>query len=291
EAEGTDAPAGPAPEEPAEEDEFLAGQGEEGVRLGNKVYRDWTAADHVFRQFAGRAKAESARRKELEADRDRLSAELAQARTVVPAQVFSPVPLVVPAPVPKRLSEQFTEEEIDRMIAEKSPAAAFKHITDLFESEVGRLVAEQTRDLEPIVNRARAVDAGAALFERASDLRDAQGNRLIPELDPEDPRSDLVVAQWRRNLEDSALAPISFTDAGIQLALTQVRLEAASQPQPASPKPAPSGRASKTLQSMGSSSRTPTETPGPTRPVNLEEAARLAVLARQHPVFGVTVER
>jgi len=290
EAQQPDQPeAQPAPEPDDDEgDEHLAGEGEDGIRLGNKVYRDWTSADHVFRQFAGRAKAEAKRRKEAEADRDRLSAELERARSHVPA---SGAPPAEPAPTAKRLSERFTPDEIDSVIADKSPGAAFQRLSDLIEERVGELVEERTRDIQPLVVRNKAVDAAAELFETLSEQRDGSGNRIFPELDPADPRSDLVVQQWRENLNDPGLAPIAFTEAAVRFALTQVRASEVSQPQSAPSRPAP--RSNAALMSMGRTPSPSPAAPGPTRtlPVDLEEAARAAVAARQHPVFGAVVER
>lgn len=288
--EAVDGPAAgdePVVSDEGDEAEFLA-EGEEGVKLGNKVYRDWAAADHVFRQFAGRAKAESRRRKDTEAELAQARVELSVARQATPLPVESPAPHA-PAPAPKRLSELIVPEEIDSIIAEKSPAAAFQRMAELIEARVGELVDERTKDIQPVVNRAKAVDAAAELFEGLSNRADAAGNRAIPELDPEDPRSDMVVAQWRENLNDPALRDIAFTEAAVVLALNQVRLAQASHPQPASPKPA-GRKAAAALVGMSGGVRQPTSA-GPTRPADLEEAARLAVKAREHPVFGVIQER
>ena len=287
----------PAPAEPDDDDDdaFLAGEGVDGVRLGTKVYKDWNAADHVFRQFAGRAKAESKRRKETEAENERLRVELARRDSrPEPAVSASPAP-VIPATTPKRLSERFTDDEVDTMIAEKGPAAAFRHLAQLADSRVEELVDERMAVVQPLVQRNQAVEVSSEIFTRLSQMANQDGSPLFPELDPEDPRSDVVIARWTENLSNPRLRSIAFTDAGVELAVQQLRAEGAleSQPQPAPSKKtaSPTQRAAAVLQGMGKTSRAPVPAPGPTKPVDLEEAARLAIVASKHPIFGARLER
>jgi hypothetical protein len=309
--EGTPPPApeaAPAPEPPQQEapprdevfDEesaaFEAGEGEDGVRLGNRVYKDWNAADHVFRQFAGRAKAEARRRKDLEKilEEERRARMEAEARIGHPQQggtSGAPQDTADPAPQsPKRLRDTITEDEFNRIVAEDGISAAFQKMAEAVDEVVDQRTEERFQEIAPIVNRERGAEMAASLFGEAADLQTEDGNYVFPELDPDQPSSDAVVAIWQRRLQDETFRNIAFTPTAVELSVLEYRSGLNST---ASAPPAPAARPdAAALQGMGRQGSPSPASPGPTRRmiVDPEETARRIIADRTHSVFGVTHE-
>lgn len=303
-------PAPPADEpapEPVEDEErdFLAEDPNQGFRLGNKTYRDLESADHVFRQFAGRAKAEAERRKaaeeqlaELRAERDRLAAAFEMARSQQPQKQDSgATPAEPPAPPkPTRLTELVSDEELDALIAEHGPGRAFKRFAELVEQRQAELLEEATRDSKPIVQERRAAEAAAQTFESAAALKDESGNPVYPELsDPNSPAGQAVFNLWQRNFKNPQLAPLAFTPTGIEIAINAFRA-ANGQPAPVAPRTAAGAAvvarrsADASLQSMGTGTRSSVRPGGPGPVGSTEERVQRLIRSRQHEVFGVAVE-
>lgn len=276
---------------------FEAAEGEDGIRLGNRTYKDWNAADHVFRQFAGRAKAEARRRKDLEKQlederRARLEAEARYGQPQDGGTSGAPQDQAEPAPTsPKRLRDSITEDEFNRIVAEDGISAAFAKMAEAVDEIVDQRTEERFADVAPIVNRERGAAMAAELFGQAADLTTEDGSYLYPELDPDQPSSDAVVSIWQRRLSDEGFRAIAFTPTAVELAVLEYRAGANSQPASAPTAPAARPDAA-ALQGMGRQGSPSPASPGPTRRmiVDPEETARRIIADRTHSVFGVTQE-
>lgn len=318
-AEASPAPAEPEPPAepdpgPAEDDEkdFLSPDENRGFRLGERVYKDVAAADHVFRQFRGRARAAEERRKTAEADRDRAAAEASQlrveldqlriARAQQPLGSGSPgIPATEPPPPPskpKRLTELINEDELNSIIASEGPVAAFRKMAELVESRNEQLLEDATRDTKPLVNQFTGTQRAVELFDAATAQKDPSGAPVYPELqDPSSPAGQAVFGIWQRNTNDPALAPLAFTPHALRIAVNEYRAQAANG-QPASRAPRTEAgqavvarrAADASLQSMGVGGRSALRpSPGPVE--SNEEAVRRIESSRRHDIFGVSVER
>jgi hypothetical protein len=312
ETPAADAPARPEPAAAHEEDEdreFLSEDEANGFRIGNKVYKDIAAADHVFRQFSGRARAEKERRERAESERDeaRMSrAQLASAFEMLQSeraqqprkdeQTGTPAE-AAPAPAPKRLADLISDEEIDKLIAKDGPGAAFRHLAKLVDDDRERVLEEATRDTRPFLRQRETVDRTVQTFDGAAALVDESGNPFFPEVvDPNTPAAKAVYAIWQRNFADPALAPLAFTQHGIQIAVNEFRAENG---QPASRGPrtaagaavAARRTADASLQGMGTDSRASARIGGPGPVEGNEERYQRLNRSRQHEVFGVADER
>lgn len=285
----------------AEEDDeatYLATDGE-GVRLGNKVYKDWQGADHVFRQFAGRAKAASQREKEALARAEKAE-RLLEASIQNRAQEPAAAPVTPdPAPAPKRIADALpTEDEIDAMIADRGPAGAFRSLLEsMAEKVVPRVVDEQTGDVQRMAKVSRAVESADQLFSAV----EAAGT--FPELVADEASGQAIVDIWYDQVASNPkLAHLALTEDGVQIAVEKYRAGLYSQPQFAASEPsAPVARLVAQVKAQATARRELTSMsdrggarpqPGPTRVsgLDLEEAARRAVAGRRHEVFGMETE-
>jgi hypothetical protein len=288
-------------EEAADEDDeatYLATDGQ-GIRLGNKVYKDWQGADHVFRQFAGRAKAAAQREKEA-LERARKAEELLEASIRNRAQEPAAAPVTPdPAPAPKRIADSLpSEDDIDAMIAEHGPAQAILRVAQMMaETVVPRVVDEQTGDVQRMAKVNRAVETADQLFSQV----EAAGT--FPELVADDPSGQAIVDIWYDQVASNPkLAHLALTEDGVQIAVEKYRAGLYSQPQSAAPEPsAPVARLVAQVKAQASARQALTSMsdrggarpqPGPTRVsgLDLEEAARRAVAGRRHEVFGMETE-
>lgn len=280
-------PQGAVPDD--EEAEFLAGPGEDGVRLGNKVYKDWQGADHVFRQFQGRARAAEQRMKDAlaRAEKAEKLAEALAHRS--PAQEQPAQEPQAPAPAPRRIADAVTEDEIDKLIADKGPAGALKAMLEIIEERVPAVVDERTQDVRRVAQKDQVVTMAERLFEAA-----AQSGEF-PELVPDTPEAQAIIDIWSQQvLVSPTLSQLALTPDGVRIAVDRFRASRTSATPAPSAEPAArlvaqvkaQASARQDLASMGSRSA-PRPAPGPTPAFgDLEEAARLAVASRRHEVFG-----
>lgn len=270
-----------------EEAEFLAGPGEDGVRLGNKVYRDWQGADHVFRQFQGRARAAEQRMKDAlaRAEKAEKLAEALAHRSPAQEQAVEPP---APTPAPRRIADAVTEDEIDALISEKGPAGALKAMLEIIEERVPAVVDERTQDVRRVAQKDQVVTMAERLFEAA-----AQSGEF-PELVPDTPEAQAIIDIWSQQvLVNPNLSQLALTPDGVRIAVDRFRASRTS----ATPAPSvPAARlvaqvkaqasAQRDLSQMGTHAAARPQ-PGPTPTYSdLEEAARLAVASRRHEVFG-----
>jgi hypothetical protein len=294
-------PAKPAREADEDEDQDeLSADPEQGFRIGNKVYKDVEAADRAFKRQQGRATAAERRRKETEERLARAESLLEQslrAHSQPQVQDDQGTPAQPPPPPqPKRLTDLVSGEEFDALVVEHGPAKAFARLAELTEQRLTEALEERDRETRPLVRERQAADATAKTFDSAAELVDETGKPLYPEIaDPNSPQAQAVFALWQRNFRDPALAPLAFTQHGIEIAINKFR---ADNGQPASRGPrTPAGAstsarraADQSLQSMGTDSRGSAR-PGAAGPVGRDDEERIqaAQRAARHPIFGVTV--
>lgn len=300
----------PAPSEPAkpegseddDEKDLLSEDPNEGFAIGNKVYKDIGSADRAFRQFAGRAQAETRRRKEIEAELTRthallevLKSERAE-RPQKQDDQGTPAP-PPPPPQPKRLTDLVSDEEFDQLVAEHGPAKAFRRLAELTEDRLKEALEESQRDIKPILQQKQAAERTAQTFDHCAGLKDEAGNPLYPEIgDPNSPEAQKVFAIWQRNFQNPTRAPLAFTPDGIEFAILEYR---SANGQPASRAPrTPAGAAvgarrvaDRSLQSMGTGGASGARPGGPGPVQGGEERVQAAIRATQHPIFGVVQER
>lgn len=302
--EDTQELAPPEPAKPvgseADEDAFEGVSVGDLVKLGTRAYGSIEQADRVFKQFAGRVRAELERRRSAESERDRIAGALETFRTLSQQpqtqQEDKGTPATPPPPpAPKRLTDLVSDEEFDGLVAEHGPAKAFRRLAELTESRLAEALEEQTRDIRPIVQRTHAAERTAETFDGCAALKDEQGRPLYPEIgDPNAPAAQQVFEIWQRNFSDPALAPLAFTQHGIRMAVLEYR---AANGQPASSRPrTPAGAAvtarrsaDRVLQSMGTGGAAGPRPGGPGSVGDDEERIRAAIRATQHPIFGVTM--
>lgn len=292
-------PAAPAGEETPDDDEaaHLAGPGADGIRLGDRVYKDWQGADHVFKQFRGRAKAAEERAKAAQERAEKaerlLEASLSRTTAQEPAAA-TPAPEPPAATVaPKRIADAFSEEQLDELIADKGPAGALKAILAIIDERVPEVIDERTEPAQRIARREQGLNLAAELFNRVA----SEGT--FAELTPDSPASQAIVDIWTSEvLNDPDLSKLALTPKGIELAVIKYR---ASNPSATATPPAPpaarlvaqvkaAATAQRGLSDLGQQSARPQ--PGPTKvsSADLEEAARLAIASRRHEVFGFETE-
>lgn len=297
----TPAPA-PAPTDDDEAKAFEAADGEEGVRLGNKVYKDWNAADHVFRTFAGKASAEAKRRKELE---DRLLAvererDELRARPASPSEPAAEETVPAPAghaePRPtsrKRLKEVLTRDEVNRMIVDDGIDAVIERLSDLVDERIEQTADEKFAPLKPIADRKIGTEMAIEAFDRQANRTAKDGSFVFPELDPDQPSSDAIVAIWQRRVfEDEAFRERAFDPLAIEACVLEYRSGATSTaPQEEAPKPSTRAAAA-AIQGMGRTASPNPGAPGPVRRmvIDPEETIRRIVADRSSNAFGVFQE-
>jgi hypothetical protein len=184
-------------------------------------------------------------------------------------------------------------EEFDELIAEHGPGAAYAKVAELVEQRMGQALDERMAPLQPLMNRSQGVELATQVFDSESERTSPDGQRIYPELDPETPESDAVVAIWTEMLADPDFSEIAFTRHGVRQAVLEYRARGGNS-QPAPPEPPVHADRGAAIQDMGRGGRSPSPVPpGPTRRLlggDLEAAARKAVVANQHPIFGTTVE-
>lgn len=297
------APEAPAPAPPATDDDeakaFEAAEGEEGIRLGNKVYKDWAAADHVFRTFAGKASAESKRRKEVEERLERLErerADLLARPTPAPegeARAAEEPTAPTPAPGRKRLKEVLTRDEVNRMIVDDGIDAVIERLSDLVDERIEQTADEKFAPLKPLADRKVGTEMAIAAFDAQANRTTKDGSYVFPELDPDQPSSDAIVQIWqRRIMEDEAFRERAFDPLAIEACVLEYRSGATSTA-PQGEAPTPSSRAAAAaLQGMGRQASPSPTAPGPTRRivVDPEETIRRLTAARSDNPFGVERE-
>jgi hypothetical protein len=306
----------PAPEpakpegEGAEEEDGLSEDGT-GFRIGNKVYKDIMAADHAFRQNRGRAQAEAKRAKEAEDARRELFEENPRLKAQLDSQsgqTLQPDP-AAPAPAPaaaqegQQLTEPLTKDEINELIAEEGADAALLEVQRRADARAEERLDARTVPLRQQEEVAEAQQIASENFFNVSQLKGADGTSLYPELAEDAPTAPEIVATWDRLVsEDPDFRAIALSPAGVKYAYNEwkhSRPADTSQPAP-SPEPAPAGTdaQNEALASMSQGSAPtpppadPNAPPRPAQlPANTEEAVRKLIAAKQHPVFGVTLEK
>jgi hypothetical protein len=302
-------PAEPAkPEREADEDddekELLSENPKEGFRIGDKVYKDVESADRAFKRNQGRARAEARRRQEVETS---MGQELERTRGLLEkalsvhqqpqTQDDQGIPATPPPPPkPKRLTDLVSREEFDALVAEKGPAEAFARIAELTEQRLEEALEESQRETRPLVRQHQVADKTAQTFDGAALLKGADGQPLYPEIaNPDSPEAVAVYELWQRNFADPQLAPLAFTPHAVRMAVMEYRAAANGQPASRGPR-TPAGaavgarrEADRSLQSMGTDSRSSARPAAPGPVGGDEERIQAAMRAQRHPVFGVTV--
>lgn len=298
----------PEPERPeptdaeAEAAAFEAAEGEEGIRLGNKVYKDWAAADHVFRTFAGKASAEAKKRRELEQRLEALERERADAfsrpapsasadETAVPA----PAGEAEPRPAPrKRLKEVLTRDEVNRMIVDDGIDAVIERLSDLVEERIEQTADEKFAPLKPIADRKAGVEMAVQAFDAAANRTTKDGSYVFPELDPAQPSSDAIVQIWQRRVfEDEEFRARAFEPLAIEACVLEYRSAASTSTAPTAEPTRPASRPdAAALQGMGRQASPSPAAAGPTRRVYLdpEETTRRIFASQSDNPFGVVQE-
>lgn len=278
---------------------FEAADGEDGVRLGNKVYKDWAAADHVFRTFAGKASAEARRRRELEQQLEDLRREVNSrpAQTSVPAHeetVPDSARTADPGPGPrKRLKEVLTRDEVNRMIVDDGIDAVIERLSDLVEERIEQTADEKFAPLKPIADQKAGVEMAVATFDREANRKRSDGSYLYPELDPEAASSQAIVQIWQRRVfEDPSFRERAFDPLAIEACVLEYRAGGQTSTAPQEAERPAERAAAAAIQGMGRQASPSPAVPGPTRRVYLdpEETVRRLTAARSDNPFGVTVE-
>lgn len=310
------APETASPEGEAEEEEEGISEDGTGFRIGNKVYKDIMAADHAFRQNRGRAQAEARRAKALEDEKARLLEEVATLRAQASVYAQSQPPQADPAAPAQqaaveeseRLTQPLTRDQINELIAEEGADVALEKVQEIAEKRMMEMLDARTAPLRQQEEIAEAQQVASENFYNVSQMTGADGKPLFPALDENSETAGQVVAVWDQLVtEDPDFRAIALSPAGVKFAYREwERLTASSAPAPAdtsqppappSAPPAPGGTAeqSRALASMGRGQASPPPSdpnrpPTSQLPANPEEAVRKLLEARQHSVFGVTVE-